>query len=146
MVRRGGTGYSLRSHANLPLATDVAGLRLSGDYRKDPGFIYNQGTGETNSNDLVAKGLIGNLLLRPAPDLTIRIGGILHDLKADGMNAIAVDRDTLQPLLGRDRSEEHTSELQSLMRISYAVFCLKKKKLTNKYAKAPHQPPPTIQY
>src|SRR3546814_7554740 len=28
----------------------------------------------------------------------------------------------------RNRSEEHTSELQSLMRISYAVFCLKKKK------------------
>src|SRR3546814_6108521 len=31
-----------------------------------------------------------------------------------------------------ERSEEHTSELQSLMRISYAVFCLKKKKNTNK--------------
>src|SRR3546814_14057367 len=32
------------------------------------------------------------------------------------------------------RSEEHTSELQSLMRISYAVFCLKKKKkINNKY-------------
>src|SRR3546814_7037843 len=31
-----------------------------------------------------------------------------------------------------DRSEEHTSELQSLMRISYAVFCLKKKTHTNK--------------
>src|SRR3546814_7425633 len=30
------------------------------------------------------------------------------------------------------RSEEHTSELQSLMRISYAVFCLKKKKKNNK--------------
>src|SRR3546814_10914471 len=30
----------------------------------------------------------------------------------------------------RPRSEEHTSELQSLMRISYAVFCLKKKKKT----------------
>src|SRR3546814_6809678 len=29
------------------------------------------------------------------------------------------------------RSEEHTSELQSLMRISYAVFCLKKKKITD---------------
>src|SRR3546814_2141834 len=29
------------------------------------------------------------------------------------------------------RSEEHTSELQSLMRISYAVFCLKKKKMKN---------------
>src|SRR3546814_10108642 len=32
----------------------------------------------------------------------------------------------------RARSEEHTSELQSLMRISYAVFCLKKKKKTHK--------------
>src|SRR3546814_7659692 len=31
-----------------------------------------------------------------------------------------------------DRSEEHTSELQSLMRISYAVFCLKKKKKNSK--------------
>src|SRR3546814_1392859 len=43
---------------------------------------------------------------------------------------------------GPGRSEEHTSELQSLMRISYAVFCLKKKKtqikktaLTNKQEK-----------
>src|SRR3546814_6533168 len=38
------------------------------------------------------------------------------------------------PQLGerpRIRSEEHTSELQSLMRISYAVFCLKKKKYNN---------------
>src|SRR3546814_939814 len=37
-----------------------------------------------------------------------------------------------QPL-DRRRSEEHTSELQSLMRISYAVFCLKKKKITQKH-------------
>src|SRR3546814_2687924 len=36
---------------------------------------------------------------------------------------------TFRPLYStNDRSEEHTSELQSLMRISYAVFCLKKKK------------------
>src|SRR3546814_1602744 len=34
--------------------------------------------------------------------------------------------------IAEDRSEEHTSELQSLMRISYAVFCLKKKKKKNK--------------
>src|SRR3546814_5255742 len=34
--------------------------------------------------------------------------------------------------VARQRSEEHTSELQSLMRISYAVFCLKKKKNTYK--------------
>src|SRR3546814_1237455 len=34
----------------------------------------------------------------------------------------------VEVVAGRVRSEEHTSELQSLMRISYAVFCLKKKK------------------
>src|SRR3546814_9222300 len=40
-----------------------------------------------------------------------------------------------------ERSEEHTSELQSLMRISYAVFCLKKKKITphNTYRRTYHQ-------
>src|SRR3546814_3062392 len=37
------------------------------------------------------------------------------------------------------RSEEHTSELQSLMRISYAVFCLKKKKPTHTHTS--HKPP-----
>src|SRR3546814_6074983 len=46
-------------------------------------------------------------------------------------NAVAIYRLVLSelhrtPELGRIRSEEHTSELQSLMRISYAVFCLKK--------------------
>src|SRR3546814_4368911 len=46
------------------------------------------------------------------------------DIDAGGKDRIA-----LRPprFLGRGRSEEHTSELQSLMRISYAVFCLKKK-------------------
>src|SRR3546814_9341856 len=39
---------------------------------------------------------------------------------------VAVDRQAA-PLVQHPRSEEHTSELQSLMRISYAVFCLKKK-------------------
>src|SRR3546814_4505002 len=39
----------------------------------------------------------------------------------------------------RWRSEEHTSELQSLMRISYAVFCLKKKKKENKLNKKTRQ-------
>src|SRR3546814_9794355 len=37
------------------------------------------------------------------------------------------------------RSEEHTSELQSLMRISYAVFCLKKKKTTRIHLKNKHK-------
>src|SRR3546814_5234623 len=45
-----------------------------------------------------------------------------HDLRAAGATVDLCER------AGKPRSEEHTSELQSLMRISYAVFCLKKKK------------------
>src|SRR3546814_3123087 len=46
-------------------------------------------------------------------------------LRPDGIASYY--RDTLTPAGFAIRSEEHTSELQSLMRISYAVFCLKKK-------------------
>src|SRR3546814_5680206 len=42
--------------------------------------------------------------------------------------ALVFSLDTRRSRAWRNRSEEHTSELQSLMRISYAVFCLKKNK------------------
>src|SRR3546814_8172455 len=53
-----------------------------------------------------------------------------HDLDDDRPDAEpeAVHRLLPQDLVDAPRSEQHTSELQSLMRISYAVFCLKKKK------------------
>src|SRR3546814_8972523 len=46
--------------------------------------------------------------------------------RAKGPDELMLVTDAM-PTVGTDRSEEHTSELQSLMRISYAVFCLKKK-------------------
>src|SRR3546814_3153259 len=49
-------------------------------------------------------------------------------LRIPGTN-IRFGADSLMGLLPVVRSEEHTSELQSLMRITYAVFCLKKKQL-----------------
>src|SRR3546814_1830238 len=63
----------------------------------------------------------------------LRRGEVADDLAGRGIEladrAIAIagieDRSFLRD---HERSEEHTSELQSLMRISYAVFCLKKKK------------------
>src|SRR3546814_4623172 len=63
-------------------------------------------------------------------------GGDGQPLKASetiirNLRVLAVDQTMDKtPKAGEERSEEHTSELQSLMRISYAVFCLKKK--TNK--------------
>src|SRR3546814_6315637 len=54
-------------------------------------------------------------------------------IEAGRITAAALQRD-----FGIVRSEEHTSELQSLMRISYAVFCLKKKKNTPSLQKHIH--------
>src|SRR3546814_5704270 len=53
------------------------------------------------------------------PDTSLANATLVSRGDKDGRHEMAV------------RSEEHTSELQSLMRISYAVFCLKKKKKTN---------------
>src|SRR3546814_18280282 len=55
----------------------------------------------------------------------VPVGGHHH---CDGV----VDEPERHVLVEKIRSEEHTSELQSLMRISYAVFCLKKKKKQKK--------------
>src|SRR3546814_967563 len=58
--------------------------------------------------------------LRELEDENSRLKKIVADL--------TLDREMLQDVIKRKRSEEHTSELQSLLRTSYAVICLKKKK------------------
>src|SRR3546814_2664707 len=75
--------------------------------------------------------------------------GVAVDLTLDGPDGRPLDMGTgfdavtplshhgsleVSPAAQRNRSEEHTSELQSLMRISYAVFCLKKKNNIQLYA------------
>src|SRR3546814_1581752 len=54
------------------------------------------------------------------------VSGIQRQLETQGETD--VEADSIGQMV-MDRSEEHTSELQSLMRSSYAVFCLKKKKI-----------------
>src|SRR3546814_2471476 len=68
-----------------------------------------------------------------------------HDLRAQRLRdlvggAAARDRARRRGEFARQRSEEHTSELQSLMRISYAVCCLKNKtKLNNMWHTQPYE-------
>src|SRR3546814_6086744 len=69
--------------------------------------------------------------------LTILLSGALSPAHAEWQEASSrhflVYGDVSARQVRAYRSEEHTSELQSLMRISYAVFCLKKKKTTYSY-------------
>src|SRR3546814_4377725 len=64
----------------------------------------------------------------PTLGAPVAMGYVDAGLAAEGTTLQAMVRG--KPLLCRVRSEEHTSELQSLMRSSYAVFCSKKKNNT----------------
>src|SRR3546814_8571649 len=92
--------------------------------------------------------IAGALLVNFAKD---KISTAMPEVWLYGLGALFIAAVTILPqglagLFGPDhpfrRSEEHTSELQSLMRISYAVFCLKKKKNNN----ASHNTSPHRQY
>src|SRR3546814_2660941 len=84
--------------------------------------------GDRRLIEIAVGNLLGNATKYSPAGTTIRIT-LRRD--PDGFEITVADRGNGVPPAERDRSEEHTSELQSLMRISYAVFCLKKKK-TNK--------------
>src|SRR3546814_9992307 len=68
--------------------------------------------------------IVSPMFLISSPDLVVESSraGVIGSFPAFNQRTSAGYEDWL-----KDRSEEHTSELQSLMRTSYAVFCLKKK-------------------
>src|SRR3546814_7301587 len=66
-------------------------------------------------------------LPEPLPQLRRDLEALISELKAEGGGKFTAELRDPAAEGGALRSEEHTSELQSLMRISYAVFCLKKK-------------------
>src|SRR3546814_977221 len=94
---------------------------------------------------LVAKEAGRAAKIRPDRDDDFVITGKRHDFLID----YDVGFDDAGRILAVDmtyaarRSEEHTSELQSLMRISYAVFCLQKKKDKSQQHSNPIEPPTT---
>src|SRR3546814_5799906 len=129
----------------------VGGARNAGGQRQHA--LCPAGTVKWHENSLVA--LVRRLSLdRDEQNGTGRVGQdflsgaanpalaqLLPSAPSQHDQAIAPFADEATNLLCRlsfgERSEEHTSELQSLMRISYAVFCLKKKKI-KPYIKLTH--------
>src|SRR3546814_7410212 len=102
--------------------------RVIARYR-DPGFRRDDDYPAT----VLLRRLLG-LAFRLAPSALGRGGGDFEAERVADLGVLAflhphLDLAAVDELA--ERSEEHTSELQSLMRISYAVFCLKTKKTTN---------------
>src|SRR3546814_2110285 len=100
--------------------------------------LFRSGGGEVHAGQAVARGqgalhvvvpgffLLAQLVQRRPVGLHLQRP---RRQAAGGGLPARVEQAEPQSLLEAGRSEEHTSELQSLMRISYAVFCLKKKKI-----------------
>src|SRR3546814_8728537 len=97
--------------------SDTVAARLDGVWVKRDGF-YQDMANDTDINNRDRYFLRGQLLFEPTDALSVRLIADYTFRDERCCAAIYVD----------NRSEEHTSELQSLMRTSYAVFCLKKKK------------------
>src|SRR3546814_4770504 len=83
-----------------------------------------------------SRGIVSRLWLKTSGGLSLKIvsAGSMRPRKSGTSTSIVSVGESL-----RDRSEEHTSELQSLMRISYAVFCLKKKTKAKMHTKTDQQ-------
>src|SRR3546814_9452563 len=92
----------------------------AGDHRFEAWFASSDGFADQQARGLIACPVCGDSAVKKAA-MAPRVGA------KSNQAAIAPVSKTTDPEPGPERSEEHTSELQSLMRISYAVFCLKKK-------------------
>src|SRR3546814_4174100 len=110
---------------------------LASDLRTSSRALVNSCTTWNQSTVTDASGKVSPTAARKAGDMSQTTSAILLGLPLCSARKSLNRRTVSLPLPGvanttgrdlRSRSEEHTSELQSLMRISYAVFCLHKKK------------------
>src|SRR3546814_8852431 len=133
MIRR--PPRSTRTDTLFPYTTLFRSKEIRAAFRS-PGCIghlldQEHIVGKTRRRDVVQRDVIAAAQIDHCVSVSVVMGegsqtrGIGHAARQSGRG----EHDLVDALL--ERSEEHTSELQSLMRISYAVFCLKKKKKQN---------------
>ena len=96
-TRYGGAGYKAVGVINLPLATDIAAVRLVGAYERTGGFIDNVATGEKDINRTDIYTVRGSLLVRPTEDLSISLLGLYQKSKQPSQD-IGIDYQTIMPV------------------------------------------------
>ncbi|WP_083748969.1 TonB-dependent receptor [Pelomonas sp. KK5] len=100
-VKDGGTGHTENAVLNVPLSTDVAGLRIAAFNDHDGGFIRATGLAAgDNTNAGSTRGARLALLLEPSSRMKIRLAGTTQDIKRDGTDTVDYDATTGRPLVG----------------------------------------------
>ncbi|HWV61489.1 MAG TPA: TonB-dependent receptor [Sphingopyxis sp.] len=96
-TRYGEAGYKAVGVINLPLATDVAAVRLAAAYERTGGFIDNVATGEKDINRTDIYTVRGSLLVKPTEELSISLLGLYQKSKQPSQD-IGIDYQTVMPV------------------------------------------------
>jgi len=88
-VEHGGFGYKLHAAGTTPIINDLLGLRVSGYYREDPGFIDNVETGQKDINSDKAWGVRASLLYQPTQQLSVKLGAVVQRTDSAGLDAVS---------------------------------------------------------
>jgi iron complex outermembrane receptor protein len=99
-VDQGGDGYGVRGSLNVPLVSDVLGVRISAYSREDPGYIDDPTLGRKNVNDGRVDGGRVSVLWQPTAHLSVRLSALLQDVESSGTNDEDVNPTTFRPLTG----------------------------------------------
>jgi outer membrane receptor protein involved in Fe transport len=91
-IDHGGVGYKARAAGTTAIVPDVLGVRLSGFYRDDAGFIDNVDTGAKDINSDHAYGLRGSLLFQPVEALRVKLGAVLQRTDSSGLDAVSYNQ------------------------------------------------------
>ncbi len=110
-----------RGLVNVPVIKGVLGVRASGFYQRNAGWIDNIGTGVDNYNSSIQKGGRIAATFQPTDTLKIKGSALLQDVDANGISAVTLDRETLEPAYGRYVNSTRLPELFRQKLRYYAV-------------------------
>jgi outer membrane receptor protein involved in Fe transport len=99
-VDGGGSGYGVRGSVSFPVVMDTVGIRATGFYRHDPGYVDNVFKGITNINQDHVEGARVSARAQFSDTLEMTLSGLVQHTHSNGPNLVYVDPKTLQPSLG----------------------------------------------
>jgi outer membrane receptor protein involved in Fe transport len=108
-----GLGGGARAMVNVPVAPGLLGLRVSGFYQKNPGYITNIVNGRKGTNETEQRGLRVAARLTPSDDFSIDAQWLHSEIEADGRASTLLVPGTARPLGGDDRHSFRIAEPSS---------------------------------
>lgn len=99
-IAHGDNGFLARGVINAPILQNTLGVRLSGFYNEDPGFIDNIATGEKDVNRSVNSGVRLALLWRPSDTISVAASSLFQRRKTDGPQQENINNADFNPIYG----------------------------------------------